>query len=169
MKKFLSAFFGNGFVIGFLSLVGAGVAMALLFYVFDNAWEEDPGTPELLTGEEAEELPALPVGNSYQFSLNGVPAPFLEEESGNALGYVFLDIAFEVTGERARSLAEARRAEIATAFSERLKREGAGSSAAPGVVDIPRLEAAFKESAESLLGPGAVAGVSIAVEEQGGG
>lgn len=166
MKKFVSAVLGNGFVIGILALIGAASAMALLFYVFDNVWEEDPGTPELLTGEEAENLPALPAGESYEFSFSGIPAPFLEQETGNALGYVFLDITFEVNGERARDQAEGRRGDIATAFSERLKRDGAGSSDAPGVVDTERLERAFRDSAESLLGPGVVGEVTVTVQPQ---
>lgn len=154
---------GNAILIAALALAGGVAAMALLYFIFTSASE-----PEAVS-EPAAVGPAAPAeGETFTLFVRNVPAPFRDPGSGEVVGYLFLDVAFEVTGEEARAAAEERLDLVSASFSMALSAAGAGKAEAPGVPDFERIAGIFRAEAEQALGPGVVGGVTVEPARQGG-
>lgn len=149
----------NGITIAIAALLGGVMVMATLFFIFDSPPEQQMGAVSESPVEPGAALPEE--GEAYTLFVRNVPAPFLDPGTGTVLGYIFLDVAFEVAGEDARARAEENLDLVSASFSLALAANGAGKADAPGVPDFEGMAALFQTEADKALGRGAVRRVTV--------
>ncbi len=143
MKNFLTKIFNHAFfAIG--TALGAGVlGMVALVQLYDYFWGK--GTTESVVENPVER--ALSDGNTEgplkTLYVSHVPGPFLSREDGSPVGYVFIDVSVEVSGEEAFTAANENLDTLIARFTEALKTTGVGKADRPGEVDYDRLAKTF--------------------------
>lgn len=143
LGKFISGIFNHAFFAIGIAL-GVGVlAMVGLVQVYSYFWEEEDRVAEIenpveraLSGDQAE-------GPIQTLHIKRVPGPFLSVGDNSVIGFVFLDVAMDISGVEQYATADANLAVLVARFSESLKSSGVGRTDMPGEVDYERLAKTF--------------------------
>jgi len=141
--KFFSGIFNHAFFAIGIAL-GVGVlGMVGLVQLYSYFWEEEDRVAVIenpveraLTGDQSD-------GPVQTLHIKRVLGPFLSSEDNRVIGFVFLDVAMDITGEEQFRLVDASLAVLVTRFTESLKITGVGRADMPGVVDYERLAKTF--------------------------
>jgi hypothetical protein len=166
LKQILDKILDNsGVLAGIAVVLGVG-AMALMFLIFDNSFDEARPGSEVVSELAGGGSDGLAEGEVFPLYIRSIPAPFVSPEDGSVLGYVFLDVTLEVAGSEARQRAEAALDGLIMDFTERVNEGGVGMPSRPGVVDYDRLAGLFMELAQAEVGVSGIARVVIQASQE---
>ncbi len=166
MKQIFSKILDNSGGLAVIAVVIGAFAMALMFVIFDNAFETARPGSEVVSQLAQNGQEGLAEGELLPLHIRGIPAPFISPGDGSALGHVLLDITLEVAGDEARQKAEAALDGLIMDFTEQISKGGVGMPARPGVVDYDRLARIFMELAQAEVGVPGIARVVIQASQE---
>lgn len=135
-----------------LALLAGIASMFLLFFVFyrpPNLYSN-----VVVTESKDETTSAAEQSQTYTVTIYNAPVPFLDRASRHELGYIFLDISFEVQGQATHSHTLQKLDSLRSWFVQAAARAGAGSKQSPGSPDYRRLTLLFVSGADRMLGKG---------------
>lgn len=135
-----------------LALLAGIASMILLFFVFYSL--SNSHLNAVVPQSKDDSLSAAAQSQIYTVVINNVPVPFLDPVSRREIGYIFLDIVFEVQGQKIHEHTMQRRDTLKSWFVREAARAGAGSAQSPGLPDYERLALLFSGGAERTLGRG---------------
>lgn len=143
MRKIFSGIFNHAFFAIGVAL-GVGVlGMVGLVQFYSYFWEEEARVAEIENPVERALSGNQPAGPVQTLHIKRVPGPFLSADDNSIIGFVFLDVAMEISGQEQYQIADANLALLVARFTESLKSSGVGRADMPGQVDYERLAKTF--------------------------
>jgi|GEM_PF-1751322 len=137
-------------VIGILAglVVGGGGAWFATSQMMANS---DDQAAEELVEEEAEEAAAEPTIAVVYLYVDRFQAP-LRDERGRTVGYVFMDLALEMTVPEQQSYVSARLPRVQDAFLRAVSQNGLTVPGSNGIIDYDRVTKYLAKAGNDVLG-----------------